>query len=265
MTDLAPPRRRSWLAVALQVAAAIGAVLCLTVIVATWFGRSLAVQGVDDVAGTVDTGIQRAITATETVGTRLDTASAEVAEVVSNANEVASNPITADPVVFTGLSDRVDQFAAGYQRLRVAYADIRENVASAMASLRQVARFVPGVDVPAAPGDRLANIDSNVRSLDDAVAAIRPAGLAATAPARSAAASAIATKATSIQGAIDRTAALVDGLSADLKGVQATASNAAGGVRNVLLMAALAISILFVWVLLLNLALWRLARTSPRV
>jgi hypothetical protein len=262
MSELSPSRRRSWPRTAGRIAAVAGAVVCLAVIIAAWFGRSIANNAVDGVSGSVDGAIDRAITATQSVSAQLDSASAEAASIATAANEAASNPGT-DGLALTAVSDRLDGFTSAYERLRTAYTDVRENAASALASMDALASFIPGVSVPQEPVDRLAAVDQNIRALDDAVGAIQPTGQQVTAAAQTAAASAIATGATYVQGAIDRAAARVDGLTAELQSVQTSADNAANAVRNVVLIAALAISILFVWVLLLNLSLWRFARAGP--
>ena len=258
MTELSLPRRRSWLRTGGRIAAGAGLVICLAVIIATWFGRSIANGAVDDVAGSVEGAIDRAITATQAVGARLDAASAEAASIASAATQAASNPGT-DGSAMTAVADRLSRFTSAYEQVRAAYTEVRENAASALASLRQLARLVPGVSVPSAPGDRLAALDTSIRALDDAAAAVRPTTQTATVAAQTAAASAIATAATNLQGSIDRAGALVDNLSAELGNLRTSATNAANGIRNVVLVAALAISILFVWVLALNVALWRLA------
>jgi hypothetical protein len=263
MTESTATARFSKTAIAAQVAAVVGVLLCLAVVAAAWFGRGVAAQGVDDLAGAVDAGINRAITAADTVSGRLDAAAAEAGAIAADATEVAANPPAApglSAVLPAGLGDRLDRFTERYQQLRATFGEVRENVAASIARLQALARFVPGVTVPQGPADRLAGLETNLQSLDASVSAVRPSGAAVTTAAVSAAATAVADKATAVQGAIARTAAVVDGLSTELQGVRANAAGIAGGVHTILVATALAISILFAWVLLLNVALWRLAR-----
>ena len=75
-----------------------------------------------------------------------------------------------------------------------------------------------------------------------------------------AAAEALANRATPLTDAISGAATAVDDLSTNLAGVQANADATIDSIRNILLIAAIALSILFVWVLALNIALWVLGR-----
>ena len=56
----------------------------------------------------------------------------------------------------------------------------------------------------------------------------------------------------------------MDGLSSNLEGVQANADATIDSIRTILLIAAIALSVLFVWVLALNIALWVLGRAWER-
>jgi hypothetical protein len=251
----AAPRRSRW-AKALQVAGIVGIVVSLVVIALIWFGRGFVSGGVDNLASAVNDGINHAISATDRVARRLDAASTEVSRVVTQATEVAGN--RASNQARARLSDRLSRFADRYRQLRVAYAGIRAEVTTAVTTLRRVGRLVPGVELPRGPTDTLAAIDSNLQSLDEAVTSILPAGEA---PITAAAATAVANKATPIRSTIDRTSGRVQALGLELQGVRADAVAAANSIRTTILLATIALTIVFVWVLLLNVALWKLGRT----
>ena len=77
-------------------------------------------------------------------------------------------------------------------------------------------------------------------------------------------ADALAGRATPLQDALTAAATAVTGLSTNLEGVQARADSTVDGIRTILLLAAIALSLLFLWVLALNIALWLLGRAWQR-
>ena len=79
-----------------------------------------------------------------------------------------------------------------------------------------------------------------------------------------AAATAIADAAHALQDRLTDAATTVDGLAADLQGVQARAADTIGSIQTILLVAAVALTLFFIWVFILNLALWQLGRTWGR-
>ena len=56
----------------------------------------------------------------------------------------------------------------------------------------------------------------------------------------------------------------MDGLATDIQGVQARAADTIGSIQTILLIATIAITLFFVWILLLNVALWQLGRVWQR-
>jgi hypothetical protein len=65
-------RRSPRKAVAAKVAGIIGVGICILIIVAVWFGLGTVSRAVDDLGTDVNSGFDRAITATDAVATRLD-------------------------------------------------------------------------------------------------------------------------------------------------------------------------------------------------
>ena len=79
-----------------------------------------------------------------------------------------------------------------------------------------------------------------------------------------AAAAAIADKAHSIQAGLTDAATTVDGLATDVQGVQTRAADTIGSIQTILLLATIAITLFFVWIVVLNVALWQLGRIWQR-
>ena len=105
-------------------------------------------------------------------------------------------------------------------------------------------------------------MDAKIQAIDDALVSTWT-DLSGADPG-AAAAEALANRATPLTDAISGAATAVDGLSTNLEGVQANADATIDSIRNILLIAAIALSILFVWVLALNIALWVLGRAWQR-
>jgi len=176
---------------------------------------------------------------------------------VQNANDVAANPSAPDAL--SGLAARYAQFANTYQDLRVRYSDLRENVTTAAASLQRIAKFLPGVDATDPPGI-LPAIDQKLQAIDDALTTALPQPGEPTA----AAATAIATSATAIQGFISDLSTSVRSLKDQLTSLQTRATSTLDTIQTVILGLTIAVSVLFVWVLILNVALWQLGRVWKR-
>jgi hypothetical protein len=240
-----------------QIAGIVGIVICVAIIVGTWLGGGFVRGKVDDLSTGVNNGISRAGQVADTVATRLDDAAAKVGTLAQNATEVAANPSAPDAL--TGLADRYAQFYNAYQDFRARYAEAKENLVSAITSLQRVASFLPGVNAPDPPGV-LPAIDQKLQAIDDALTAALPQPGQPTA----ATATAIATAATAVQGLISDVATSVRGLKDDLANVQAKANSTLDTIRNLILVLSIAVTVLLVWVLILNFALWHLGRVWKR-
>jgi hypothetical protein len=247
-------------ATAAQVAGIIGIVVCIVLIVVAWIGRGALVGAIDDLATSVGGGIDRATAATSQVADRIDTAAAGAASLAAQANQLAANPPV--PEAVASLADRVGTLEAGYAAVRVQYAELRENVTTAAASLQHVARFVPGVQAPAGPTEKLQAIDAKLQSIDATITGLWPSfeGGRLT----SAAATKVADGVTAVGSALSDASAAVRGLSADLTALGDRADAFADNLRTLVTIGVVAISLLFVWVLILNVALWQLGRIWKR-
>ena len=131
-----------------------------------------------------------------------------------------------------------------------------------MSSLQQVARIIPGTRVPEGAGDTLTAVDAKVQAIDDALVSTWTS--LADADPGAAVTAALAGRATPVKDAISSGATAVHGLSANLAVLQAKADSTVDSIRSILLLAAIALSVLFVWVLALNIALWVLGRAWER-
>ena len=236
-----------------QVVAMAGILLCIGVLVAIWLGRGVVQGGLDDVNATVDRGFQRGIDATTAVSDRIDAATAQLEGIVTDARALAESR-RQEPGPLIALQQRLGDLADGYRTLRIRYAEVRENVLEAMASVQRITRIVPGVSVPEGPGEALAAVDARLQDLDERITDLWPR--AGEEPPVGEEASRAASAAAAIREAVDGASAAVQGLSSRLESAQARATDGIDRVGGLVVIGALAASLVFVWVLLLNVALW---------
>lgn len=254
-------RRRSPRAArAAQVAGVIGVIVCLILALLVWLGRGAVNGALDDLATTVNGGFDRAVTAVQSVSDQIDAAGTQVGSIATDADKIVGTVASTDAI--SGLTTRLASFADSYRTIRIRYGEARENLTSAITSVQRVARLVPGERVPDGVGDRLTTMDAKLQSIDDRLTSawtvLSSGGVG------DAAATAIAQKAHSIQDGLTDAASTVDGLATDIQGVQARAADTIGSIQTILLLATIAITLFFVWIVVLNVALWQLGRIWQR-
>ena len=247
--------------VAAKIAGIVGIVICIVIIVVVWFSLGTVSRAVDNLGTTVNSGFDRAITATNTVSAGFTQAAASIDQIRADAAALAANA-NPDTPRLDALQARLGQFADKYRDLRVRYADARENVVAATSSVQRIAELIPGVRVPEGAGDKLTAVDDKLKAIDAAIVATWTS--VSDAQPGKAVADALAGRATPLQDALTAAATAVTGLSTNLVAVQDRADNTVDGIRTILLLAAIALSLLFLWVLALNIALWLLGRAWQR-
>jgi hypothetical protein len=255
-TRRSPPK-----AVAAKVAGIVGVVICALIILMVWFSFGTVARAVDDLGNDVNDAFDRAIAATEAVAGRFDEAVVTIDTMRADIAEAAASR-TPDLERLSNLQARLEQVSARYLEARVRYAEARENVVGVIARLQEIAGIIPGTRVPEGAGDTLAAVDAKIRDIDEAIVATGTS--LADADPGEAVADALAARATPLKDAISSGATAVHGVSTNLAGLQATADSTVHNIRSVLLLAAIALSVLFGWVLGLNIALWVLGRAWER-
>jgi hypothetical protein len=248
-------------AVAAKIAGIIGVAICVLIIVVVWLGLGTVSRGVDGVGNSVNSGFDRAIAATDAVAGRFDEAVVAIDTMRADAAELVASR-TADLPRLSNLQARLGQISDRYLEARVSYAEARETVVGVMSTLQQIAGIIPGTRVPEGAGDTLAAVDAKIKAIDDAI--VSTGTTLANANPGQAMADALAARATPLKDAISGGATAVHGLSTNLTALQTKADSTIDSIRLVLLLAAIALSLLFVWVLALNIALWALGRAWER-
>ena len=249
-------RRRAPRARAAQVAGVIGVIVCVILALVVWLGRGAVGGALDGLATTVDGGLDRAVTAVQAVSTRINDAATQVGSIATDSDALVGS--AADSGAVARLTARLAGFADTYRSIRTRYADARADLTSAVTSLQQVARLIPGERVPDGAGDRLVAVDQKLQAFDDRLTSAWSSLSGGQAGA--AAAAALSQQAHDLQTRLTDLGTAVDGLVSEIQGVQVRAASTLDGLQTILLIAAIAVTLFFVWVLVLNLALWQLGR-----
>jgi hypothetical protein len=167
----APSGRRKAMGTAGQVVGVVGIVVCLALVVGVVIGRGWAVDQVEAVAATIDDNLARGepliAAAAEKVGdvqARFD-----VLGEAASALAASDNPA---PGLVAALSDRLSGVSERYLALRDGYADVREQIVTAIDRLETLDRLIPGITIPQGPVDALAALDARVQELDAAISPI---------------------------------------------------------------------------------------------
>jgi len=183
-----------------------------------------------------------------------------VGSIATDADAIVGKVASTDAI--NRLTTRLAGFADSYRTIRTRYGEARENLTAAVTSVQRVARLVPGERVPDGVGDRLTTMDAKLQAIDDGLTSAWT--VLASGGVGDAAASAIAAQAHAIQGRLNDASTTVDGLATDIQGVQTRAADTIGSIQTILLLATIAITLFFVWIVVLNVALWQLGRIWQR-
>jgi predicted RecB family endonuclease len=254
-------RRRSPRAArAAQIAGVIGVIVCLILALVVWLGRGAVHGALDDLATSVDGGFDRAVTAIQSVSDQINAAGTQVGSIAADADAIVGKVASTDAI--SRLTTRLASFADSYRTIRTRYAEARENLTAAVTSVQRVARLVPGERVPDGAGDRLMTMDAKLQAIDDGLTSTWT--VLSSGQVGDAAAAGIATQAHAIQDRLSDAATTVSGLAADIQGAQTRAADTIGSIQTILLVATIALTLFFVWILVLNVALWQLGRIWQR-
>ncbi len=148
-----------------------GLVVCLVIVAATWYARGVAVTQTDLLYGTVDSAIASGVTITGSVVDRASKAEQAAAAVQA----AAANPrsfIANLPAVEALRTQLVDGINSKLAPVREAYAGVKAKVTTAIEAANRVGNLLPGVSVPDIPTDLLASIDQKLTDINASVTTI---------------------------------------------------------------------------------------------
>jgi hypothetical protein len=240
-TDDAPAPRRgravrvfAWIGLALTVVLAIGILLGRT-----WLAGYVD-NVFDDVNGVVGTG---STIVAQTTG-RLEERVNDLDTLITDASGIA-----ATATVPRAIADRVSSLSDRFSQIRDGWVSIRAKIDSGLATLAQIDRALPFIDLAGGPADELAALDQRIAEIDTNLAAMR-SGVTTRI-------SDVVSGATALRGAVDRVADVGERLETRLAEVEDRIDRAQSSVDTVLWLTTVVLLLLVGYVGLLNVLLIR--------
>ena len=182
------PGRRSSV---VRVFAWIGLGLSVLLAIGILFGRTWIAGYVDDVFATVDGTVANGSTVVALTTGRLEERVADLDALVTDLGTTAAT-VTVPPAIAqraTGIADRFGQIRDGWVA-------VRARIDAALATLAQIDRALPFVDLPPGPTEQLAALDQRIADIDANISALRTGATARVGD--------ILSGATALRGAVDR-------------------------------------------------------------
>jgi hypothetical protein len=241
-TDDAPGRGRgrsavrlfAWIGLALTVVLAIGILL----------GRGWLAGYVDDVFETVDGAVANGSTAVALTTGRLEERVADLDALVGDLGTTAST-VTVPPAIAeraTGIADRFSQIRDGWVA-------VRARIDAALATLAQIDRALPFIDLPPGPTDQLAALDQRIADIDANITALRTGATSRVGD--------VVAGATALRGAVDRVAEVGTRIEEGLAAVEDRLDRAHGTIDTIMWLTTALLLVLVGYVAVLNVLLIR--------
>lgn len=246
-------RRNRALGTTGQVAAIVGIVVSLALVVGVLIGRGWLVGKVDDIAGTVDSGLAKGVPLLDNASTRVSEVSGRVGAVEDAANALAANPNPA-PGLSEALLAQMAPISERYLALRASYTDVRATVGSTLDRLNTLDQLLPWFSIPQGPVDALATLDTRVQAIDATVTELL------TTPgsgAVNAVAAAIATKAGDVQARLDKVTTALDDANTRLAALRVNVQDKADQVKLIATLASIVLILGFLYSAFLHWVLFR--------
>lgn len=251
------PSRRPTLGLVAMIAGALGALVCVLAIVVLVSGRTWVQERVDVLQNSAAQTLEQAVAVGDQAIEGLQSASQTVTEIKTQAESLAANPAL-DEVALNALQQRLAPLTERYGNLRERYVTFREKATSFGDTVRRLERLIPGLDLPEAPGDLVNTIDEVLTGLDQAANDI--SSRAAERTGGSATATAIAAAATQLEQGLANATTLATNIRTNVEEMKGSVAGVSDHVGLWLTYGTVAGVLLFIWILVLNLALIALGR-----
>ena len=240
-----------------EVAGVVGVVLCVLLVVGLWFGRGWLSDRVDGVTAASEHATAHATELSGVAIGELEQRAVEVDGIEAAARQVAGDP-AATSAMLQALASRLAPISDAYRTTRGAYVSLREGVSSVLDTVQRLDRVVRSVDIPDSLGSSLSAIDARLAAMDAALTGVIGAGNATVGV--SAGATALADQAATLSDALRRAEDVGRMVQVGLTDVQSQLAAAAATLDDLVGYSVIALTVVLIWVLLLNVALWALGR-----
>lgn len=242
-----------------RIGATVGIVVCAILIVVTILGRFYAVGKVDELAGRVDSGLQRGVTLVDTASGRIQPI-VDAAGTVADAAESAAASPTGPIANIAGLLGEITGLGERYRQFKSAWDDARVTILGAFERLHTIDALIPQLAIPSGPEDAFRALDERIQNLDQTftdLAAATPLG-----DLSNQAAGNIAQKARAVESGVGGIVGALDDAETRLQQARADVQSLAGTLNLAITLLLLIFILGFLYIVLLN---WLLLHPSaPR-
>ena len=244
-----------WLATALGV---IGVVVCLVVAVGVWVVKTPIADKAHEIAAIATDGLQQVSDLTDVAAARLTTTSDNLGNITALLDSVATSPLV-DTAVGTKIRDAVSGFVEGpYASLHQDVAGLRQRLLSISDVVQRLDTAIPGIDLPGVVTDAIDNVDQRLTDLDTTVAtANQVAGNGVTTGEQ---VKALSTQVGQIKGVVDSLVPALGTAKTQVGKAQDKVGRVTDRADRWITWGALGISIVFVYLMLLNVLLYKQGR-----
>lgn len=229
---------------AVRIFAWVGLGLCLVLVLGILIGRTWLAGYVDDVFDTVDGAVANGSTVVAVTTGRLQERVADLDSLVADLRTSA-----ATATVPPALAERATGLADRFAQIRDGWVSVRARIDAALATLAQIDRALPFIDLPPGPTEQLAALDQRIADIDANITSLRTGATARV--------GAVIDGATALRGAVDRVAEVGTRIEDGLAAVEDRLDRAHDTIDTIMWLTTATLVLLVGYVALLNVLLIR--------
>jgi hypothetical protein len=248
-------RRRPRLGLVAIVLGIIGAILCVVLVGGVWFGQGWAGDHIRSAEAAVNDTLDVGLQATTAVVSRLDQRTADMRQIEAAASTVAADPTATDAAV-GAVGDKVVNLANAWDDVHAKYTDLRAKVQGILDIVQGLGRIAPNLPDTSGLTSAIDALDAGVTRIDTAVSNARNAVGNVTALRASIKELVSGT----IADAMTQASSFGHQVADRIQALQAKVSNTADQAVTAVTLAAVVVTLVLAWGVVLHLALWALGR-----
>lgn len=243
-------RALGWLAMVVGV---IGVVICLVVAVGVWVVKPQVTDRAHEIVAIAHEGVQKADDLAVTASGHLTTVSEKLASIESLLTSVAGSPLV-DTAVGTNIRNAVSGFVGGpYTDLMADVSGLVERVQGLSTTVQRLDAAIPGLELPGVVTGAVDDIDAKLTQLDQAVTSVD--AIAGNGVTTSEQLTQLSTQVSGINEVIQVVIPGLETARAKLADVETRLTGTDDRIERIAGISAVGVSILFIYLALLNLLL----------
>ena len=255
-------RALGWLAMVVGV---IGVVICLVVAIGVWVVKPQVTDRAHEIVAIAHEGVQKADDLAVTVNGRLATVSDRLTTIEGLLTSVAGSPLV-DTAVGTNIRIAISGFVEGpYASLQQDVSGLVERVQGLSTTVQKLDAAIPGLELPGVVTGAIDEVDAKLTQLDQTVTSIND--IAGNGVTTSQQLTQLSTAVSDINGVIEVVIPGIETVRTKLADVETRLTGTDDRIERIAGISAIGVSILFIYLALLNLLLVtqgrRWARPAP--